>query len=109
MYSGSLCFWGTHMLDAFQVGNDVETEQLLCDDSTRNFASGHVMSFVQPLGRGCLSGFHLHRTIFHLLRDAFRFPCGQVFGYCVELKSCFHLLRDDVRFPCGEVATAKYR
>ncbi|CAJ1386688.1 unnamed protein product [Effrenium voratum] len=33
-----------------QVGNDVETEQLLCDDSTRNFASGHVMSFVQIRG-----------------------------------------------------------
>ena len=27
--------------------NDVETEQLLCDDSTRHLSRGHVMSFVQ--------------------------------------------------------------
>lgn len=32
-----------------QVGNDVETEQLLYDESTRQMASGHVMSFVQAL------------------------------------------------------------
>eukprot|EP00438_Fugacium_kawagutii_P014899 Skav226519 [mRNA] locus=scaffold1773:165900:187543:- [translate_table: standard] len=40
-----------------QVGNDVETEQLLCDESTRHLAYGHVMSFVQAVcilkqGRG---------------------------------------------------------
>ena len=28
-------------------GNDVETEQLLCEDSTRHLSRGHVMSFVQ--------------------------------------------------------------
>jgi len=33
-----------------QVGNDVETEQLLCDESTRHLACGHVMSFVQIRG-----------------------------------------------------------
>ena len=32
-----------------KVGNDVETEQLLCDESTRHLACGHVMSFVQVL------------------------------------------------------------
>ncbi|CAE7365830.1 SAC1 [Symbiodinium necroappetens] len=33
-----------------QVGNDVETEQLLCDDSLRHLSTGHVMSFVQIRG-----------------------------------------------------------
>ncbi|CAL1139014.1 unnamed protein product [Cladocopium goreaui] len=33
-----------------QVANDVETEQLLCDESTRHLACGHVMSFVQIRG-----------------------------------------------------------
>eukprot|EP00929_Paragymnodinium_shiwhaense_P054591 TRINITY_DN2736_c0_g1_i1.p1 TRINITY_DN2736_c0_g1~~TRINITY_DN2736_c0_g1_i1.p1 ORF type:complete len:1257 (-),score=215.71 TRINITY_DN2736_c0_g1_i1:15-3785(-) len=33
-----------------QVANDVETEQLLCDDSTRHLRRGHVMSFVQIRG-----------------------------------------------------------
>lgn len=32
------------------VANDVETEQLLCDDSTRHMHQGHVMSFVQIRG-----------------------------------------------------------
>merc|ERR1719230_602073 len=32
------------------VGNDVETEQMLCDDSTRHLSHGHVMSFVQVRG-----------------------------------------------------------
>lgn len=32
------------------VGNDVETEQLLCDASTRHLSRGHVMSFVQIRG-----------------------------------------------------------
>ena len=33
-----------------QVGNDVETEQLLCDNSLRHLSTGHVMSFVQIRG-----------------------------------------------------------
>lgn len=32
------------------VANDVETEQLLCEDSTRHLSRGHVMSFVQMRG-----------------------------------------------------------
>eukprot|EP00913_Durusdinium_trenchii_P001311 g1209.t1 len=41
---------GTRLNVDGQVGNDVETEQLLCDESTRHLACGHVMSFVQIRG-----------------------------------------------------------
>lgn len=33
-----------------QVGNEIETEQILCDDSTRHFRKGHALSFVQIRG-----------------------------------------------------------